>query len=226
MFNTCSNCLHFHPPGPLFCCCFKSAGYENRRVFNQKSTGSEVGLMIGLHCISNIMLLVLGNAVDITLGCAFVCHCCLGFDGGKRNECQQVFNRNANRFSQIFCLCANREKLYWVQARPSVSFASHWFLCKVYRTWNIINMKRNKKSIIEYGMKLEENKWMCKKSIRTIFVLWEIWACTFFTSNFISVCCSFVADLRKPPESIPVEWKCFFDLIVPMMEIELSHTCM
>jgi len=38
-----------------------SAGYENRRVFNEKSTGSEVGVMIGLHCISNRMFFSIGE---------------------------------------------------------------------------------------------------------------------------------------------------------------------
>jgi len=36
---------------------------------------------------------VFGNADNFSLGYAFGCHCCLGFDGEKRNECQQVFNR-------------------------------------------------------------------------------------------------------------------------------------
>ena len=55
---------------------------------------------------------VFGNADDFSLGYAFGCHCCLGSDGEKRHECQQVFNRNVNRFSQTVCLCENREKLY------------------------------------------------------------------------------------------------------------------
>jgi len=74
-------------------------------------------------------------------------------------------------------------------------------------------MEWNKKKTNDYGT----------KKIKTSFVQWKTWV-YFFRKIRRSVCCSFVGDLWKPVKCLSVARERFFDWIVPMVEIELSHT--